>query len=392
MIVGVPAESLPNEHRVALIPAVVPTLLKTGLEVLVEKGAGNNAGFTDEEYQEQGARLMPDRAQLFSSADVLLKVHNLTTDAGEGEMGMIRSGQVLLGLLNPLGNSAAIEQLAAKGMTSFALEFLPRISRAQSMDALTSMAMMAGYKASLMAANTVKKMYPMMMTAAGTITPARVFVVGAGVAGLGAIATSHRLGAVVHAYDVRPAVKEQVESLGAKFVELELDTEESEGSGGYAQVMDEDFYRRQRELMAQVVAQSDVVITTALIAGAQAPMLITEEAVRGMSPGSVIIDLAAEGGGNCELTQAGETIEAHGVTIMGPINLASAIPYHASQLYAKNLTAFLQNLIQEGEIHLNQEDPIIADTLLTHQGEVVNPRLRELIGLSDSNPAGNHKE
>ena len=392
MIVGVPAESLPNELRVALIPAVVPTLLKTGLEVLVEKGAGNNAGFADEEYQEQGARLVPDRAQLFSSADVLLKVHNLTTDAGEGEMGMIRSGQVLLGLLNPLGNSAAIEQLAAKGMTSFALEFLPRISRAQSMDALTSMAMMAGYKASLIAANTVKKMYPMMMTAAGTITPARVFVVGAGVAGLEAIATSHRLGAVVHAYDVRPAVKEQVESLGAKFVELELDTEESEGSGGYAQVMDEDFYRRQRELMAQVVAQSDVVITTALIAGAQAPMLITEEAVRGMSPGSVIIDLAAEGGGNCELTQAGETIEAHGVTIMGPVNLASAIPYHASQLYAKNLTAFLQNLIQEGEIHLNQEDPIIADTLLTHQGVVVNPRLRELIDLSDSNPAGNHKE
>ncbi|MEE8349820.1 MAG: Re/Si-specific NAD(P)(+) transhydrogenase subunit alpha [Acidobacteriota bacterium] len=392
MILGVPAESLPDEHRVALIPAVVPTLMKLGLEVLFEEGAGKAAGFPDGEYQEKGARLVPDRAQLFSSADVLLKVHNLTTDTEQAEMDQIRSGQVLLGLLNPLGNSAAIERLAAKGMTSFALEFLPRISRAQSMDALTSMAMMAGYKASLMAADTVNKMYPLMMTAAGTITPARVFVIGAGVAGLAAIANSHRLGAVVHAYDVRPAVKEQVESLGAKFVELELDTEKAEGSGGYAQVMDEDFYRRQRELMTQVVAQSDVVITTALIPGAQAPMLITEEAVRGMSPGSVIVDLAAEGGGNCELTQARDTVITHDVTIMGPVNLASALPYHASQMYARNLVAFLQNLIQEGEIHLNQEDPIIADTLLTHEGEVVNPRLREVLGLSDSEPAVKSKE
>ena len=388
MIVGVPAESLPDEHRVALIPAVVSTLMGTGLEIVVQEGAGENAGFPDAEYREQGARLVSDRAELFSSADILLKVHNLTTDAEEGEMELARPGQAVLGLLNPLGNPAAIEQLAARGTTSFALEFLPRISRAQSMDALTSMATVAGYKAALMAADTVKKMYPMMMTAAGTITPARVFVIGAGVAGLAAIANSHRLGAVVHAYDVRPAVKEQVESLGAKFVELELDTQEAEGSGGYAQAMDEDFYRRQRELMTQVVAQSDVVITTALIPGAQAPMLITEEAVQGMSPGSVIIDLAAEGGGNCELTQAGETVQAHGVTLMGPINLASSIPYHASQMYAKNLTAFLQNLIQEGEIHLNQEDPIIADTLLTHEGEVVNPRLRELL----SKPAGNSKE
>jgi len=392
MIVGVPAESHPDEHRVALIPAMVPTLIETGLEVLVEEGAGEHAGFPDKKYQEQGARLESDRTQLFSSADLLLKVHNLTSETGANEMEMIRSGQVLLGLLNPLGNSAAIEQLAAKGTTSFALEFLPRISRAQSMDALTSMAMMAGYKASLMAANTVTRMYPMMMTAAGTITPARVFVIGAGVAGLEAIATSHRLGAVVQAYDVRPAVKEQVESLGAKFVELELDTEEAEGSGGYAQVMDEDFYRRQRELMAQVVAQCDVVITTALIPGAKAPMLITREAVEGMRPGSVIIDLAAEGGGNCELTQAGETLEIHGITIMGPVNLASALPYHASQLYSKNLTSFLQNLIKEGEIHLNQEDPIIADTLLTHQGEIVNSRLRERLGLGELDPAGNPKE
>ena len=388
MIVGVPAESLPDEDRVALIPAVVPTLKETGLEVVVEEGAGENAGFPDAEYREQGARLVSDQAELFSSADILLKVHNLTTQAKEGEMELARSGQAVLGLLNPLGNPAAIEQLAAKGLSSFALEFLPRISRAQSMDALTSMATVAGYKAALMAADTIKKMYPMMMTAAGTITPARAFVIGAGVAGLAAIANSHRLGAVVHAYDVRPAVKEQVESLGAKFVELDLGTEEAEGSGGYAQAMDEDFYRRQRELMTQVVAQSDVIITTALIPGTQAPMLITREAVEGMGPGSVIIDLAAEGGGNCELTQAGQTVEAHGVTLMGPVNLASSIPYHASQMYARNLTAFLENLIQEGEISLNREDPIIADTLLTHEGEVVNPRLREFL----SKPAGNSKE
>ena len=393
MIIGVPTESLPNEHRVAIIPAAVPALIETGLDVLVQKGAGEKASFADAEYQKHGARLAPDRVQLFSSTDVLLKVHNLTTEGKDSEINMLHAGQTLIGLLNPLGDPTTIEQLAVKGITSFALEFLPRISRAQSMDALTSMAMMAGYKASLISANTIKKMYPMMMTAAGTITPAKVFVVGAGVAGLEAIATSHRLGAVVHAYDVRPAVKEQVESLGAKFVELELNTEETEGSGGYAQVMDEDFYHRQRELMAQVVAQSDVVITTALIAGAKAPMLITEEAVRGMSSGSVIIDLAAEGGGNCELTQAGKTIQVHGVTIIGSVNLASAIPHHSSQLYAKNLTSFLKNLIKDGEIQVNCTDPIIMDTLLTHQGKVVNPRLNELLGLSDSRPpVDNQKE
>ena len=394
MIVGVPAESFPQEHRVALVPAVVPTLLKAGLEVLVQQGAGEQAGFSDDAYQEQGARLVPDRTQLYSSADVILKVHGFNADAeaDQDELKLIRSGQVLLGLLNPLGAWQTVEQLAAKEMTAFALEFVPRISRAQSMDALTSMAMIAGYKAALLAADTLKKMYPMMMTAAGTITPARVFVVGAGVAGLGAIATSHRLGAVVRAYDVRPAVREEVESLGARFVEMELETQEAEGPGGYARVMDEEFYRRQRELMTQVVSESDVVITTALVAGSKAPMLITEKAVQGMSPGSVIIDLAAEGGGNCELTRAGERLEAYGVTIMGPTNLPSTIPYHASQLYAKNVTAFLQNLVRDGEIHLNTEDPIIRETLLTHQGKVVHPRLRELLGLATSDPPSHQKE
>ena len=273
------------------------------------------------------------------------------------------------------------------GVTAFALELLPRIGRAQSMDALTAMATVAGYKAALLAAGALPRIYPMMITAAGTITPARVFVVGAGVAGLQAIATSHRLGAVVQAYDVRPAVKEQVESLGARFLELKLQTEEAEASGGYAQTMGEEFYRRQREMMTQVVAESDVVITTAAIPGSKAPVLVTKEMVNGMRPGSVIVDLAAEGGGNCELTRPGETMEADGVTIMGPLNLPSTIPYNASQMYSRNVTAFLQNLIKDGELRLDRDDPIIRDTLLTHQGEVVNPRVRELLGLPVSTPA-----
>lgn len=389
MIVGVPAETYPGERRVALMPAVVPTLAKAGLEVLVEPGAGVNAGFPDAAYEEQGARIAPERTQLFSSADVLLQVRGLgaNPDAGRADLELMHPGQVILGLLNPLGAPEAARELAGTGVTAFALELLPRISRAQPMDALTSMATVAGYKAVLMAADVLPKMYPMMMTAAGTITPARVFVVGAGVAGLQAIATAHRLGAVVHAYDVRPAVKEQVESLGAKFMELELETEGAEASGGYARTMDEEFYRRQREMMTQVVAESDVVITTAAVPGSKAPILVTEEMVRGMHPGSVILDLAAEGGGNCELTRPGESVEAYGVTVLGPINLPSTIPYHASQMYARNLTAFLQNLVKDGELRLNLEDQIIRDTLLTHQGEVVNPRVRELLGLPASAPS-----
>ena len=393
MIVGVPAETYPGERRVALMPAVVPTLAKAGLEVLVEPGAGVNAGFSDAAYEEQGARIAPERTQLFSSADVLLQVRGLgaNPDAGRADLELMHPDQVILGLLNPLGAPEAARELAGMGVTAFALELLPRISRAQPMDALTAMATVAGYKAVLMAADVLPKMYPMMMTAAGTITPARVFVVGAGVAGLQAIATAHRLGAVVHAYDVRPAVKEQVESLGAKFMELELETEGAEASGGYARTMDEEFYRRQREMMTQVVAESDVVITTAAVPGSKAPILVTEEMVRGMHPGSVILDLAAEGGGNCELTRPGETVEAHGITVLGPINLPSTIPYHASQMYARNLTAFLQNLVKDGELRLNLEDQIIRDTLLTHQGEVVNPQVRELLGLPASAPSADER-
>lgn len=393
MIVGVPSESYPGERRVALVPMVVPALVKTGLEVRIEQGAGVSAGFLDTSYEEQGAKIAAERTQLFSSSDVLLQVHGpgANADAGRADMEHLRSGQIVVGLLNPLGAPEAAQELAKRGVTSFALELVPRIARAQPMDALTAMATVAGYKAAVLAAEALPKMYPMMITAAGTITPARVFVVGAGVAGLQAIATSRRLGAVVQAYDVRPAVKEQVESVGAKFLELELETGESETSGGYARALGDEFYQRQREMMMQVVAESDVVITTAAVPGAKAPILITEEMVQGMRLGSVIFDLAAEGGGNCELTRPGERVEAHGVTILGPINIPSTIPYHASQMYARNVTAFLQNLVKEGEVDLNLEDQIIGDTLLTHQGEVVNPRVRELLGLPASSPSADER-
>jgi NAD(P) transhydrogenase subunit alpha len=384
VIVGVPAESYLNEWRVALVPAVVSTLIKAGLQVVVERGAGEKAGFHDAAYDQHGARVAPNRAEIFSSSDIIVQTHRLTAnpDGTHAGLDVFRSGQILLGLLDPLRAPEAVRTLAATGVSVFALELLPRISRAQPMDALTSMATISGYKAVLLAAGGLQKMCPMMITAAGTITPARFFVIGAGVAGLQAIATARRLGATVQSYDVRPAVKEQVESLGAKFVDLDLQAEGAETRGGYARAMDEEFYRRQREMMKRVVAQSDVVIATAAVPGKRAPLLVTEEMVRGMEPGSVIVDVAAEGGGNCELTKPGETIEVNGVVVMGPVDLPSTIPYHASQMYAKNITAFLQNLVKDGQLRLNLEDPIIRDTLVAHKGEVVNPQVRELLGLS----------
>ncbi|MBI2361012.1 MAG: Re/Si-specific NAD(P)(+) transhydrogenase subunit alpha [Deltaproteobacteria bacterium] len=385
MIIGVPAECYPHERRVALVPAVVPVLTKIGTKVLVEQGAGERADFADTAYEEQGAGIARDRAQLFSDADLLVRVHRLGVNpSGHAELEFFRSGQVVIGLLDPLGAPESIRELAEKGVTAFALELLPRIGRAQSMDALSSMATIAGYKAVLLGANLLKKMFPMMITAAGTITPARVFVIGAGVAGLQAIATAHRLGAVVQAYDVRPAVKEQVESLGARFVELPLETREAETAGGYAKAMDENFYRRQREMMTEVLAESDVVITTAAVPGKRAPVLITQEMVRGMRSGSVIVDLAAETGGNCELTRPGETVEVHGVSILGPVNLPSTIPHHASQMYARNITSFLQLLVKDGKFHLDVADQIIRETLLTHNKEVVNPLVRELLGFASA--------
>ena len=383
MIVGVSLETYPDERRVALVPGVVKAVSKVGADVLVEQGAGKNAGFADSAYEEEGARIAPDRAALLSSADVLLYVRGLgaNPESGSADLELIHSGQTIVGLLDPLGAPEAAQKLADAGVTAFALELLPRISRAQPMDALSSMATVAGYKAVLLAAEALPKMYPMMITAAGTITPARVFVVGAGVAGLQAIASSRRLGAVVQAYDVRPAVKEQVESLGAKFLELELDTEESEGSGGYARASGDEVYRCQREMMTEAVAESDVVITTAAVPGKRAPMLVTEEMVLRMRRGSVILDLAAEGGGNCEVTQPGKTVEVNGVSILGPVNLPSSVPYHASQMYARNVTAFLQALVQDGELRIDWENQIIRDSLLTHQGEIVNVQVREMLGL-----------
>ena len=388
MIVGVHVESHGNERRVALIPALVPTLTKAGMEVMVESGAGQNAGFPDSVYKEHGASVVSDRHLLFSSADVLLQVHSFGQN--HRDFGFLRSKQVLIGLLDPLGAPTTVQELARSGATTFALELLPRISRAQPMDALTSMATIGGYKAVLLAAGALGKMFPMMITAAGTLTPARVFVIGAGVAGLQAIATARRLGAIVVAYDVRPSVREQIESLGARFLEIELETKGAEASSGYAKAMGEDFYRRQRETMRQAVAESDVVIATAAIPGKKAPVLITQEIVQGMRPGSVIVDLAAESGGNCELTRPGEHIEENGVSILGPVNLPSTIPYHASQMYSRNVSAFLLNLVKDGEIRLDLEDQIIRDTLLTHNGEVVNPLVRQLLGLPEISTLSSH--
>ena len=384
MIVGVPTETYPTERRVALVPAVAPMLSRIKVDALVQSGAGNGAGLPDELYAEQNARIAASREEVFDSADVVLQVRGpgANAEAGKDDLALLKPGQVLVGLLDPLNAPESARELAGTGVTSFALEMVPRISRAQSMDALTSQATIAGYKAVLLAADALNKIFPMMMTAAGTITPARVFVVGAGVAGLQAIATAHRLGAVVQGYDIRPDVKNQVESLGAKFVQLELETEGAEAAGGYAQAMDEDFYKRQRELLTSVVADSDVVITTAAVPGRKAPILITEEMVKAMSPGSVIVDLAAEGGGNCELTKPAETVEEFGVTIMGPANVASSIPLHASQMYARNQLAFLRNIVKDGELNLDMSDQITRESLLTHNGEVVNNRVREMLGMA----------
>ncbi len=380
MIVGVPKESFPGERRVALVPAVVPTLAKAKWEVLVESGAGAAAFYPDAAYVEKGARIAA-RADVFASADAIFQVlgHGANDKTGRADLPLLRPGQALIAFLRPLGSPETVKEIAATGATAFAVELMPRITRAQNMDALSSMSTVAGFKAVLLAASTLPRMFPMLTTAAGTIPPARVLVVGAGVAGLQAIATARRLGAVVSGYDVRPAVKEQVQSLGAKFVELPLETAGAEDAAGYARAQDEAFYRRQRELMARVVAESDVVITTAVVPGKKAPVLITADMVRGMTPGSVIVDLAAERGGNCELTRPEETVVEHGVTISGPVNLASTVPYHASQMYARNLAAFFLHLARSGTIELNLEDEITRETLLTCGGEVVHPRVREAL-------------
>jgi NAD(P) transhydrogenase subunit alpha len=376
MVIGVPKETYPGEQRVAMIPALLPSLHKAGFEVWLESGAGEAAGFPDAEYQEGGAHLTPSRDELFAKADIILQVRTAGSNPRfEEDLPRLRSGQILVGLMEPLWKAEVMPQLAQRGVTAFALELMPRISRAQSMDVLSSMATIVGYKAVLLAAVHLPRMFPLLMTAAGTIQPTRVFVIGAGVAGLQAIATARRLGAIVEGYDIRPAVKQEVESLGAKFVSLGLESEEAQEATGYARAFDEAFYRRQQQLLTSVIARNDVVITTAMVPGQRAPLLITREMVRTMRPGSILIDLAAEWGGNCELTRPGETITEYGVTIMGPVNLASTIPFHASQLYSRNLANFLHLLFKEGR--LNLEDEITRSTLVTYEGEVVHARVKD---------------
>ncbi len=374
MIVGVATETFPGERRVALVPELVSKLIATGLEVHMQSGAGVEAGFGDKDYEERGARLA---SEVFAKADVLLKVRPPTAS----EIAQLRESSIFIGLLEPYTSEAQIKLLSARRVTSFAMELMPRIARAQPMDALSAMSMVAGYKAVLLAANRLPKFFPLLMTAAGTITPARVFVVGAGVAGLEAIGTAKRLGAVVEAYDTRPAVKEEVQSVGAKFVELTLDTKDAEEKGGYARAESPEFYKKQQEMMTEHVAAADVVITAALVRGRHAPILITEEMVRGMRPGSVIVDLASAQGGNCALTEADREVIRDGVVILGPTNLPSAMPFHSSQLYARTVTNFLMHLYHDGKISLDPNDELTRPTLVSHQGEIVNEALKAAFGI-----------
>ncbi len=383
MIVGVPKENYPGERRVALTPVVVPMLAKAGLEVVIEAGAGERAGYPDAHYQEKGAKILADRGAVFAQSDIVVQVlcHGANDKTGASDLPLMRKGQVLVGFMRPLASAETVQQIAQSGVSAYAVELMPRTTRAQSMDALSAMASIAGYKAVVAVADELPRIFPMMTTAAGTITPSRILIIGVGVAGLQAIATAKRLGAVVSAYDVRPAVKEQVQSLGGRFVELPLETGDAQDGRGYAKAQDEAFYAKQRELLGKVIAESDAVITTAVVPGKKAPVLVTEGMVKGMAPGSVILDMAAERGGNCELTRAGEKVVAHGVTIVGPINLASSAPFHSSQVYARTLTSFLANLVKDGKVRLPESDDIIRETLLTQGGEVVNARAREALGL-----------
>ncbi len=383
MIIGVPKESYPGERRVALVPLVLPQLAKAGHQVLIETGAGASAGYPDAQYTDKGGKIASSRKDVFAQADVVLQLLSFGSNdrTGDADLPLLRRGQIVIGFLRPLGKAETLQQLARTGATSFAVELMPRSTRAQSMDALSSMGTISGYKAVLLAADALPRLLPMMTTAAGTITPARVLVIGAGVAGLQAIATARRLGAVVSAYDMRPAAKEQVQSLGGRFLELAIEAKNAQDARGYGVAQDETFYARQRELLAKAVAENDIVITAAVIPGKKSPVLITEDMVKGMAPGSVILDLAAERGGNCEITQQGETVVRHGVTLIGRINHASDVPYHASQMYAKNVTAFLLHLVKDGKLNLDVKDEIIRDTLLTRDGEIVNQRVREFFQL-----------
>ncbi len=381
MIIGIPEETLTGERRVALTPANVSALVARGCSVLLESGAGDAADFADQLYREAGAEILHDRDELFARAGIIIRVNAGDTDDASARC-HLRRDQILIGMMDPLGNPQQAGSLAEKQITAIAMELIPRISRAQSMDALSSMATIAGYKSVVLAASSAARIYPMMMTAAGNLDPARVFIMGAGVAGLQAAATAKRMGAVVEAYDVRPAAREQILSVGAKPVELELEAEATEGQGGYAKEQGEEFLHRQREQMTAVLAEQDIVITTAAIPGAKSPVLITREMVAAMKPGAVIVDLASERGGNCELTRHGETVIEHGVTIIGPENVPATVPHHASQMYGNNVENLLTHLLDEnGELQLDFDDEILQQTVVSHDGVVRQPRIRELLNL-----------
>jgi len=365
MNIGVPKETAANERRVAVTPDVAGRLVKTGLSVLVERGAGEAASFGDDAYGAAGATLAATAGEAFGQSDVVLKVQLPSAQ----ETRLCREGSALVALFQPSAEREAVTQLAARKVTAFSLALLPRITRAQPMDVLSSQATVAGYKAVLLAAAATGRFFPMLVTAAGTLPPARVLVLGAGVAGLQAIATARRLGAVVSAFDVRAAAKEQVESLGAKFLEMQLG-EQAEAAGGYAKQLSEDTHRRELAFLAQQVKDADIVITTAAIPGKRAPILITAEAVQGMKPGAVIVDLAAETGGNCEVTEPGSEVRRNGVLILGPLNLPSTLPLHASQMYARNISSFLLHVARDGNLVVDFDDEIIRDTCVTHAGEV----------------------
>ena len=386
MIIGIPAEIKTAEKRVAMSPANVQSLTDKGVKVLFQTNAGDAAGYPDGLYTEAGATISADRAEIFAQADIILQVQSFgsNNENSEADLASLRSGQLVIGMMDPLASPQAAQAVAEKGATAIALELVPRISRAQSMDVLSSMATLAGYKAVLMGASAAPRIFPMLMTAAGTLQPARVLIMGVGVAGLQACATAKRLGAVVEAYDVRPAAREQIISVGAKPVELDLDTGESEGAGGYAKAQGEDFLKRQRELMTAVVAEQDIIITTAAIPGAKSPILVTEDMVKAMKPGSVIVDLAAERGGNCDLTEQGKTVVAHGVTILGPENVPSELAHHASQMYGKNMQTLLELILdEEGNLNLDFNDEIVAGTVVAHKGEIPHPHMRKLLGLPE---------
>lgn len=382
MIIATCKEIFPGERRVALVPSVVAALEKRGFEVLVESGAGESAGFPDDQYRSRGAKIVDDRREAIQAAEVLVQVRLLGANGPHGlsDLDEVRSGQVVLAMCDPLGAPEAFRDVASKNVALFALELVPRITRAQAMDVLSSMATVAGYRAVLMGAMELPKMFPMITYAAGMLRPARVFVIGAGVAGLRAIATAKAMGAIVQAHDIRPGSGDEVRSVGAKFVELPIEGE-TQDAGGYAKKLTEADYQRQRDLIADVCQESDLVITTAAIPGRQSPLLITADAVKNMSPGSVIVDLAAERGGNCELTTADERVVEHGVTILGPTNLPSEVPAHASEMYANNVAKLLLHISKDGKLNIDSSDEIVAGTLVTMGGEVVQERIRQMLDL-----------